>query len=583
MGRDGEGEPPKGSFSSLIEEIIRGASGQGTSPAFPELRSGDVFGRYELRREIGRGGFGVVWEARDRDLGRTVAFKVLRNPGEERRERRLLAEAEVAARLSHPNIVTVLDVGRTPHGVFLVQEYLVGQPLTMVLEKERLPLGEALRIGGEIARALTHAHANGVVHRDLSASNIFVCDDGQVKLLDLGMAAALGRPTLRGGTRDAMAPEQAAGAPEDERTDIFALGALLFRMVSGAHPLAQDRAGRPRGSARALEVPEVPALGLLVESMLAENPLDRPRDAGAVLSTLQAMLRALRDAGAVLSTLQAMLRALPGQVLNAASLARVRAPRRVRWLLAGMAAGLGVAAAAGVSFALWSPRFSPLNRGSLVLSAVNDSSSCDWRLLTHFDFDAIPSAAQWRNGKYGAQAEAKHEMRDVWLQTSDWNQLFIPLGDARPETFAIDAEFWMPPIDRARSASLYAFTDRVGPLDSTSSNVVHGRGLLLAEKPGAAPYLEWGIPDGMTTHAVVHQGTFGGGTLGNQWHTLRIEGSRARCWLRASIDARPVLTEYGHCDFAGSNVLLAAGSDSYASAEIAWREVHVFAGAPGCE
>jgi serine/threonine protein kinase len=566
MGRDGEEDPPKGSFSSLIEEIIRGASGQGANSALPELRSGDVFGRYELRREIGRGGFGVVWEARDRDLGRTVAFKVLRNPGEERRERRLLAEAEVAARLSHPNIVTVLDVGRTPHGVFLVQEYLVGQPLTMALEKERLSLREALRIGGEIARALTHAHANGVVHRDLSASNIFVCDDGQVKLLDLGMAAALGRPTLRGGTRDAMAPEQAAGAPEDERTDIFALGVLLFRMVSGARPFAENSTGRPRGPVRVLQVPEIPALGLLVESMLAENPLDRPRDAGAVLSTLQAMIRAL-----------------PEQVSDAPSLARVRAPRRVRWLLAGIAAGLGVAAAAGVSFALWSPRFSPLNRGSLVLSAVNDSSSCDWRLLTHFDFDAIPPAAQWRNGKYGAQAQAKHEMRDVWLQTSDWNQLFIPLGDARPETFAIDAEFWMPPIDRARSASLYAFTDRVGPLDSTSSNVVHGRGLLLAEKPGAPPYLEWGIPDGMTTHDVLHQGTFGGGTLGGQWHTLRIEGSRARCWLRASIDARPVLTEYGHCDFAGSNVLLAAGSDSYAAAEIAWREVHVFAGALGCE
>ncbi len=119
----GPAEPP-GTLTRLIEEVVRGAADQVEREAESSLRPGLLIGRYELLREVGRGGFGVVWEARDRELGRTVAFKALRVSGEAARERRLLAEAEVAARLSHPNIVTVLDVGRSEHGVYLVQEFL---------------------------------------------------------------------------------------------------------------------------------------------------------------------------------------------------------------------------------------------------------------------------------------------------------------------------------------------------------------------------------------------------------------------------------------------------------------------------
>src|SRR5512147_314559 len=179
-----------------------------------KLRPGAVVaGRFELVREIGRGGFGIVYEARDRQLGRTVAFKAVR-AGERAalREERLVREAEAAARLSHPNIVTLHDVGRTDHGPYLVLELLRGETLADRLDHGPLGVREALRVAVEIARGLAHAHGEGVVHRDLKPANVFLLEDGQVKLLDFGLAHALGRRRQDGGTPEYMAPEQWRGA-----------------------------------------------------------------------------------------------------------------------------------------------------------------------------------------------------------------------------------------------------------------------------------------------------------------------------------------------------------------------------------
>lgn len=153
----------------------------------------------------------------------------------------MLREAEAAARLSHPNIVTLHDAGRSEQGPYLALELLKGQTLAQRLEQGPIALREALRIGVEVAKGLAHVHDHGVVHRDLTPGNVYLCDDGQVKVLDLGMARAFGRPTLRGGTSAFMAPEQAEGAPEDERTDVFALGVLLYRMLTGALPFRDPK------------------------------------------------------------------------------------------------------------------------------------------------------------------------------------------------------------------------------------------------------------------------------------------------------------------------------------------------------
>ena len=225
-------------------------------------------------REIGRGGFGVVYEARDRELGRSVAFKAVRVANRpDLREDRVLREADVAARLSHPNVVTLFDAGTCEHGPFLVLELLHGETLAQRLEKGRVGVHEALRISIEIAKGIAHAHSRDVVHRDVSPRNVFLCDDGQVKLLDLGMAHAFGRRRVVGGTPAFMAPEQWRGAPEDERTDVYALGVILYRMLADELPFGETPEDRRRSrAAPPLSVRGAPGLGELVGRMLATDP-----------------------------------------------------------------------------------------------------------------------------------------------------------------------------------------------------------------------------------------------------------------------------------------------------------------------
>jgi eukaryotic-like serine/threonine-protein kinase len=256
-------------------------------------RPGDVAGRFELVREVGRGGFGVVFEARDRELGRSVAFKAIRpGPTDALREQRLVQEAEASARLSHPGIVTLFDVGHGEPGPYLVFELLRGEPLSARLARGPVPVDEALRVVTEVAQALAYAHQHGVIHRDLKPGNVFCCDDGRVKVLDFGLAHAFGRRRESGGTPAYMAPEQWRGAPEDERTDIFALGVLLFELLTGTLPFPGDDGGRAATSSRAapgLDVPDRPELGDLIARMLAKDPVERPRDGAEVLVALQAL------------------------------------------------------------------------------------------------------------------------------------------------------------------------------------------------------------------------------------------------------------------------------------------------------
>jgi TolB-like protein/tetratricopeptide (TPR) repeat protein len=280
-----------GAVTALLKELAQTPSEPGV--ALPALHPGQVVGRFELLREIGHGGFGVVWEARDRELGRSVAFKAIRAGGNTTlREERLFREAEAAARLQHPNIITLYDVGRCEQGPYLVLELLSGRTLAERKAQGTLTLRDALRIGVEVAKGVAHAHAHGVVHRDLTPGNVFLCDDGQVKVLDFGMAHAFGQRKVDGGTRAYMAPEQARGAPEDERTDVFALGAILHETLSGELPFSDAEALASSSPAPGLEVPEA-ALGELVGRMLEKDPVKRPRDAGEVLSALTTIQREL--------------------------------------------------------------------------------------------------------------------------------------------------------------------------------------------------------------------------------------------------------------------------------------------------
>jgi serine/threonine protein kinase len=207
----------------------------------------------------------------------------------------LLREAEAAAQLSHPNIATLYDAGRSEHGPYLVFELLEGETLEERLSRGPLPPADAVRMAVELARALAHAHASGVVHCDLKPSNVFLAEGGAVKVLDFGLSRVFGATRVgSGGTPAYMAPEQWRGEGEDPRTDVFALGAILYETVSGRRPFEVERdrsSALDPGPPPALPVPVPARLAAFVASALAKDPAARPRNGQAALEALLAVER----------------------------------------------------------------------------------------------------------------------------------------------------------------------------------------------------------------------------------------------------------------------------------------------------
>jgi hypothetical protein len=209
-----------------------------------------TIGRYEIQRELGRGTMGVVYEARDPSLDRVVALKTvgassLTRAERKRYEKRFLTEARAAARLSHRGIVVVHDVGRDRASglLYMALERLDGETLAdLIASGRRLDWREALRITGRAAEALHHAHAQGVVHRDVKPANIMVLPSGEPKIMDFGIARVdAGHLTTPGelfGTPLYMAPEQALGRPADARSDLFSLGTIAYTLLTGEAPFA---------------------------------------------------------------------------------------------------------------------------------------------------------------------------------------------------------------------------------------------------------------------------------------------------------------------------------------------------------
>jgi serine/threonine protein kinase len=253
----------------------------GDSPPAPDLPRvvGDVVGGYRLGERLGRGSFGVVYEALDVVRGRTVALKLLRA---DRAPGALAREAMLLGRLDHPNVVALHAYDVAAGTPFLALERLRGEPLDRRLMRAPLGLDAALDIAVAVARGLAHAHAGGVVHADLKPANVFLCDDGAVKLLDFGLAEldrGVGSPAddAGGGTRAYMSPERYAGQGPSYASDVFAMGMLIYELVHGERcPLS----GAP---SRAW----VPArLAALIARALAAAPATRFADGRELLEAL---------------------------------------------------------------------------------------------------------------------------------------------------------------------------------------------------------------------------------------------------------------------------------------------------------
>ncbi len=310
-------------------------------------------GPYRVEQLLGSGGMGVVFAAEDPRLGRRIALKVLW-PAEAIRPgaaERFLREARLAAGLEHDHIVPVYHVGEDRGIPFVVMPLLRGESLDRRLRREgRLEPAEAARLAREALRGLAAAHAAGIVHRDVKPANLWLEQDGRVKVLDFGLArpaqgdSTLTTPGMVVGSPAYMAPEQAAGAPVDARADLFAVGCVLYQMTTGEKPFARSSVlatlhalATHQPPPPAAVHPAVPAeLSRLIVRLLAKRPEDRPADATAAADALAVLEERLR---------------------------RPARRRRRAWLVAGLVA-IGLVTAAVI--------FIPTPRGTLVIDGADD-------------------------------------------------------------------------------------------------------------------------------------------------------------------------------------------------------------------
>ena len=265
-----------------------------------------MLGRYRLLERIGEGGMGEVWKAHDDNLDRDVAIKMLLHGtlGNTTSRERFRREALVLSRLSHPGVATIFDFDTRDGYEFLVMEYVAGGTLQSRLATGPLPIDEVLALGAAIADALDNAHRNGFLHRDLKPGNIALTADGHPKILDFGIALLLsgdkadGRITQAGtilGSLPYMAPEQLFGEPGDARTDVYALGVMLFEMITGQRPFVKERTealmfaiiSNAALSVKALRPDAPDALDRLIAECLRKEPADRPPTAAHVSQALR--------------------------------------------------------------------------------------------------------------------------------------------------------------------------------------------------------------------------------------------------------------------------------------------------------
>jgi eukaryotic-like serine/threonine-protein kinase len=347
-----------------------------------------ISGRYRLDAVLGHGGMATVWRGVDERLGRRVAVKLLdRATADPATLQRFDREARTAGGLTHPNIVAVYDVG-TDNGVpYLVMELIDGTSVAALLARGPLPLNQAVDIARQTCDALAMTHAEGVVHRDIKPANILLNTTGTVKVCDFGIARLthqhqtdLTAPHMAIGTSAYMAPEQASGAAVDARTDLYALGCVLYAMLTGHPPFTGDNPltvlwqhqHQPAGAVASLR-PDTPAdLDALIARLLAKKPSERPATATEVRDGLTAHAESAAAAAQPTGALPVVSPTVTLPVAENGEAASAPVGGRFRLGPAGIAAvALGAAILAALTVALLIASQRP---GADAVSAAADSS-----------------------------------------------------------------------------------------------------------------------------------------------------------------------------------------------------------------
>jgi serine/threonine protein kinase/pimeloyl-ACP methyl ester carboxylesterase len=263
---------------------------------------GQTISHYQILEQLGAGGMGVVYKARDTKLDRMVALKFLPHHAEPSKEqkKRFVQEAKSISALDHPNICTIYEIDETDDGqMFIAMGYYAGQSLAERLDRGPLPVGTAIDIAVQVARGLSKAHASGVIHRDIKPANIIITEDNEIKIVDFGLAKLLDRTRLTRedttvGTVAYMSPEQAQGSDVDHRADLWALGVVLYEMLIAKAPFAaeheqavlyriiNDTIPAPSSIRRGLP----PSLDEFIAHCLEKSPDARPESADAFAAAL---------------------------------------------------------------------------------------------------------------------------------------------------------------------------------------------------------------------------------------------------------------------------------------------------------
>jgi serine/threonine-protein kinase len=339
---------------------------------------GRVIGSFEVVSHLGSGGMGEVYRARDRRLGRDVALKFLTPAlaSDAEARGRLRREALAASALNHPYICTLHDIVEDEGRPVLVMEIVEGEPLSAVIPKEGLPIETVVRYGEQLADALAHAHAHGIIHRDLKPANIVVTPDGRAKVLDFGIARQMRAEDLAAVTQDHtaltdagsiagtlryLAPDVLAGQPADARSDIWALGVVLYEMATGMRPFEGTTGVALTGAILHEPMAPLPSrvpatLRAILQKCLAKEPSQRYQSAAEVRAVLE------------------MMRPDPAAAVKAAGVASDTTPRLARSRVARWSAVAGIAGVAVI--AAWSvTRQAPAQQLSRVTITLGPNES----------------------------------------------------------------------------------------------------------------------------------------------------------------------------------------------------------------